>query len=112
DDSAEDPPDFLPQLDPLALAAALQRGEEEAFAELSLQLSRPLAHYARGLFRTLPGTVDAEDAVQAALLKIWEVRAMFDPQRGGLGWPLVVGRRAILDLWRSELRTQARISRA
>lgn len=56
----------------------LRRSDMSAFDELFRCVYEPLLRYARGI---LDDTEAAEDLVQEALLKLWEVRATLDPQR-------------------------------
>lgn len=49
----------------------------------------------------------AEEVVQEVLLRLWDGRIRFDPQRGSLkSWLLVVTRRAAIDSVRHEVRQQ------
>lgn len=49
----------------------------------------------------------AEEVVQEVLLRLWDGRISFDPQRGSLkSWLLVVTRRAAIDSVRHEVRQQ------
>ena len=76
--------------------AAVERGDESAFADLYLR-HRPMAlRIARGICGD-----EAEDAVQAAFLSIWTSRRRYDPSKGTIrSWMLTVVRNRSIDLVR------------
>jgi RNA polymerase sigma-70 factor, ECF subfamily len=52
--------------------------------------------------RIVRSAADAEDVVQQAWLKVWEIAGTYDPERGSVvGWLLTVVRSKALDLYRS-----------
>lgn len=70
---------FLPLDDPRALIARVRAGDRAAFAALARAL-HPAAH--RVAMKVLRDPADAEDALQAALLKLWTRAATYDSARG------------------------------
>lgn len=78
-----------------ALLAQVQRGDEQALAELYDRYSPLLYSVA---LRILRRPADAEDAVQDAWLQVWRLAASYDPARGALAaWLLTVVRTRALD---------------
>jgi RNA polymerase sigma-70 factor (ECF subfamily) len=52
--------------------------------------------------RIVRSNADAEDVLQQAWLKVWEIAGTYDPQRGSVvGWLLTVVRSKALDFYRS-----------
>jgi RNA polymerase sigma-70 factor (ECF subfamily) len=85
-------------------------GDRAAFAELAAEL-KP---YLLGRLRRCPSTRelfhipdDAEDAVQDALLAVWQRRAAFDPARCALAWIWVICRNCGVDILRRRSRHRA-----
>ena len=90
-----------PDFDALAFAARTERAGGagasdvgDAFDALARPL-RPRLVFALG--RELRGRADAEDAAQAALLKLWENLERWDPQRPFMPWCFTVAFRCLRD---------------
>jgi RNA polymerase sigma-70 factor (ECF subfamily) len=85
-------------------------GDRAAFAELAAEL-KP---YLLGRLRKHPCTRelfripdDADDAVQDALLAIWQRRAAFDPARSAAAWAWIICRNGGVDILRRRTRHRA-----
>jgi RNA polymerase sigma-70 factor (ECF subfamily) len=63
----------------------LADGDRRAFEEVYAAVCPVLQRFAA---RAMPGAVDAEDAAQAALMKIFARASEFDPARDALSWIL------------------------
>ena len=84
------PPDDSPE----ALLARVAAGDRGAFATLARKLHAPGLRIAHKVLRT----ADAEDALQAAFLKLWTRATQFDPARGSVeAWFGRIVVRACLD---------------
>jgi RNA polymerase sigma-70 factor (ECF subfamily) len=85
-------------------------GDRPAFALLAAELKPFLlarlrtCPYTRGLFR-IPD--DVEDAVQDALVIIWEKRATFNPSGHAVAWLWVIGRNCAVNILRRRGRHRA-----
>lgn len=78
------PAEALAEDDASALLVRVASGDRAAFRALVLQLHGPAVRLAT---RTLGNPADAEDAVQAALTKLWTHAGDYDPARGSAaGW--------------------------
>jgi RNA polymerase sigma-70 factor, ECF subfamily len=77
-----------------ALAARVAQGDVAAFAQLYDRYARPV--YA--LAAQMLGAADAEEALQAVFLRLWQSAGKFDPARGSFGgWFMAVARHLVLD---------------
>ena len=85
----------------LQLAAA---GDKQAFSRLYDSLSRPLY----SLCLTMLRNEDlAAEALQTAMLRIWQRASQFNPQLGSaFSWSCTITRRCVVDLIRQTGRTQ------
>ncbi|WP_062432979.1 RNA polymerase sigma factor [Herbidospora daliensis] len=81
----------------MTLEARFQRGDEEAFADVAGRYSRPMFAAAYGM---LGDAELAADAVQEALVKIWQKAATYDPGRDLAPWLFTITRRAAVDVHR------------
>jgi RNA polymerase sigma factor (sigma-70 family) len=92
----------LTHLSDEALVALLERGEEDALAELYDRYGQVAYSLA---FRMLRSETLAEDAVQEAFLTIWRNAARFVPERARAStWLLTIVHRRAVDLVRREER--------
>lgn len=83
----------------LGLLRRVARGDEDAFEALYDRHTPVLLAVALRIVRV---AVDAEDAVQQAWVKVWQIAGEHDPERGSVaGWLLLVVRSRALDLWRA-----------
>ncbi|NAS20874.1 sigma-70 family RNA polymerase sigma factor [Herbidospora sp. NEAU-GS84] len=81
----------------MKLETRFQRGDEEAFADIAGRYSRPMFAAAYGM---LGDAELAADAVQEALVKIWQKAATYDPDRELEPWLFTITRRAAVDVHR------------
>ena len=91
------------------LMARIAAGDQAAFTTLVMRLHGPALGLAT---RVLNNRHDAEDAVQAALTRLWTIAARYDPQRGSVNaWfrrllvNLCLDRRRSIKLVRSRVTT-------
>jgi RNA polymerase sigma-70 factor (ECF subfamily) len=93
-----------------ALLRRSRRGDEAAARALLAEVSPSMRLYARSILRDRDL---AEDAVQAALLSIFDAKsAEIDAVRDAKGWLLAITRRKAIAMMRSEGRRRARELRA
>ncbi len=92
----------LTHLSDEALVALLERGEEDALAELYDRYGQVAYSLA---YRMLRNETLAEDAVQEAFLTVWRNAARFVPERAKAStWLLTIVHRRAVDLVRREER--------
>jgi RNA polymerase sigma-70 factor, ECF subfamily len=101
DDASRD--DFDAGLAPLWVRA--QAGDEAAYRESLLRLSRRLRAYLRRRMQSLPD--DLEDLVQETLLALHVQRGTHDPSVPVAHWALAIARHKLVDLWRRRGRRDA-----
>ncbi|WP_066361733.1 RNA polymerase sigma factor [Herbidospora mongoliensis] len=80
-----------------SLETRFQRGDERAFADIAGRYARPMFAAAYGM---LGDSELAADAVQEALVKIWQKAATYDPDRELAPWLYTITRRAAVDVHR------------
>lgn len=68
--------------DDATLMHRVANGDADAFTQLAQRLHAPALGHAT---RILLNRADAEDAVQAALTRLWTAAARYDPARGSVG---------------------------
>jgi RNA polymerase sigma-70 factor, ECF subfamily len=88
-----------PELADDALMARIAHGDRTAFRLLTGRLYGPAIRLAA---KVLGDRAEGEDAVQAALIKLWQAASRFDPKRGSVeGWFRRVVVNACIDRKRS-----------
>ena len=88
-----------PELADDALMARIVHGDRAAFRLLTGRLYGPAIRLAT---KVLGDRAEGEDAVQAALVKLWQGASRFDPKRGSVeGWFRRVVVNACIDRKRS-----------
>lgn len=88
-----------PELADDALMARIAHGDRAAFRLLTGRLYGPAIRLAA---KVLGDRAEGEDAVQAALVKLWQAASRFDPKRGSVeGWFRRVVVNACIDRKRS-----------
>lgn len=88
-----------------AVMAAIQAGEERAFAELAHRVTPLLLQVIR---RRGVAAADLDDVVQEALLALHRSRNNYDPARPFLPWLVGIAQHCAKDRWRREMREDRR----
>jgi RNA polymerase sigma-70 factor (ECF subfamily) len=93
------------RLDPRALMARIEAGDQAALAELYAHFARPVYSLA---YRVLQNHTLAEEATQDTFMKVWRQSARWDSARGALAsWILTIARYTAIDRLRQENRQAA-----
>lgn len=86
---------------------AFQRGDQEAFRSMYLQLAPRVLTFLKGLSRD---EVLAQDLMQTTFLKVCRARASFQPGTPLTPWIFAIARRTFVDDWRKKQRDRSQLT--
>ncbi len=91
------------------LAIRMMDGEKEALREVLRRHLEPIKEVLEGKYGTTVQQADIDDAVNRAILKLWQKAGEYKKKRGSLGaWLYMMAESAVVDVYRREKKHRRR----